>query len=76
MLHLNFDFNQPFTQAGEARQVAISHNIFPFHAKYGIFCLPAAMSNNRWVFHTTDFKSSGTVTSTTFLNNKFSALKL
>ena len=26
------------------RQVDISHNIYPFHATYYLFCLPAAMA--------------------------------
>ena len=43
------------------RQAAISHNIFPFDATYYLFCLPAAMSHNRTVFHATAFESSGAV---------------
>jgi len=38
-----------------------------------LFCLPAAMSHNRTVFHATAFESSAIITC---LNNKFSALKL
>ena len=39
--------------------LVISHNIFPFHATYYLFCRLATMSHNRMIFHATAYESSG-----------------
>ena len=55
----DYVINAIISNTSRGRQAALSYNIFPFHAIYYLFCLPAAISHNRLVFHATTFESFG-----------------